>query len=109
MIGCSQTFQIGDIKIYLKLGKEILAKTQVPIWDVPVDPVRDGEEPPPVPPKLERTSAAAAVEVVALDPLNVRPLNGELVAKAAIGEPETPPQAGATSDIIEHGPKAGFP
>lgn len=101
--------QIGDIKIYLMMGKEILAKTQVPVWDVPVvPPARDGEEPAGGTSltRLERTSMEAS-----FDPLNTKQhlLSGEEPPARSTADPEAHPQAGATSDILDQVPKAGFP
>lgn len=35
--------QIGDIKVKLLLGKHVLAKTQIPVWDVPLCADEDEE------------------------------------------------------------------
>ncbi len=28
--------QVGDVKLYLMKGRQVLCKTQVPVWDIPV-------------------------------------------------------------------------
>jgi hypothetical protein len=40
------TMQVADIKVYLMMGDEVLCKTQVPVWDVPVRTPDDERKPP---------------------------------------------------------------
>lgn len=53
---------MGDIKLYLMMGREVLAKTQVPVWDVPLKCEKDPLE------AVPGTSAGPALEGTPLGP-----------------------------------------